>query len=65
MDKPEYLCADVDSHINKMYSAFHTLKDFYMIHQQSGETAKNYFDCLKVAQVNVELSKGKLTKHEE
>ena len=28
IDKPEYLCADVDSHINKMYSAFHNLKDF-------------------------------------
>ena len=38
------LCAGVDSHINKFYSEFHTLKAFYMIHQQSGATERKYFD---------------------
>ena len=36
-----------------------------MIHQQSGETATNYFDRFKLSQVNEELSKLNLTKHEE
>ena len=44
MNKLKFLCAGVDSHINKIYSEFHTLKDFYMICQQSSETVKNYFD---------------------
>ena len=65
MNKLKFLCAGVDSHINKFYSAFHTHKDFYTIRQQSGETATKYFDRFKLAQVNAELSKGNLTKHEE
>ena len=65
MNKLKFLCAGVDSHINKIYSEFHTLKDFYMICQQSSETVKNYFDRFQSARVNVELSKGNLTKHEE
>ena len=28
MNKLKFFCAGVDSHINKFYSAFHTLKDF-------------------------------------
>ena len=52
-----------DSHTNKIYSAFHTLKDFYMICQNSGKTVVNYFDRFKVARFNAELYKGNLTKH--
>ena len=44
INKMKILCMGVDSHINKCYSSFHTLKDFYMTHQQSGETVTNYFD---------------------
>ena len=58
------LCAGVDSHINKFYSEFHTLKAFCMIHQQSGATVRKYFDRFKSAQVNAELSKVNVTKNE-
>ena len=44
MNKLKLLCAVVDSYINKCYSAFNTLKDFYMICQHIGETVTNYFD---------------------
>ena len=47
MDKLKFLCEGVDYHINKFYSAFHTLKAFYMILQQSGETVTKYFDRFK------------------
>ena len=56
MNKPKLLCAGVDSHGNKFYSAFNTLKDFYMMRQQSGETVTKYFDRLKLARFNAELS---------
>ena len=36
-----------------------------MIRLKSGEVLTNYFDRFKSARVNEELSKGKLTKHEE
>ena len=45
INKLKLLCGGVDSHINKLYSTFITLKDFYMIRQQSGEMVMNYFDC--------------------
>ena len=64
-NKLKLLCEGVGSHINKIYSAFHTLKDFYMIRQQSGDTATKYLDRFISSQVNAELSKGNLTKHEE
>ena len=64
-NKLKLLCAGVDSHINKIYCAFHTLKDFNMTRQQSGETVTIYFERLKSAQVNAELSKGNLTKHKQ
>ena len=54
MNKLKFLCAGVDSHIYKFYSAFHTLKDFYMIRQQSGDTVTKYFDRFKLARFNVE-----------
>ena len=38
MNNLKLLCAVVDSHINKIYYDFHTLKDFYMIRQHSGKT---------------------------
>ena len=44
INKLRLLCAGVDSHINKFYSAFHTLKAFYVIRQQSGERVMKYFD---------------------
>ena len=65
MNKLKLLCSVIDSHINKVYFTFHTLKDFYMIRQQSGEMVTKYFDNFKLARVNRELSKGNLTKHEE
>ena len=65
INKLKFLRAGVDSHINKIYSTFHNLKDFYMIHQNSGDTVTNYSDHFKSSRVNVELSKGNLTKHEE
>ena len=65
MNKLKFLCAGVDSHINKFYSEFHTLKAFCMIRKQSGDTVTKYFDRFKLARVNEESSKGKLTKHEE
>ena len=64
MNKLKLLCAGVDSHIKKIYPAFHTLKDFYMIIQQGGETVTKYFDCFKSERVNEESPKGNLTKHE-
>ena len=51
-NKLKLLSAGVDSHINKIYSAFHTLKDLYMISQQNGETVRKYFDRFKSAKVN-------------
>ena len=65
MNELKCLCAGVDSHIDKIYSAFHTLKDFYMIRQQSGEMVTKYFNSFKLARVNEELSKGNLIKHGE
>ena len=56
INKLKFLSAGVDSHINKICSVFHTLKDFYMIHQHSCETVTNYFERFKSAQVNTELS---------
>ena len=64
MNKLKFLCVGVDSHINNFYSKFHTLKGFYMILQQGGETVTKYFDCFKPSRFNEELSKGNLTKHE-
>ena len=64
MKQLKLLCVGIDSYINKTYSTFHTLKDFYMIRQQSGETVTKYFDRLKSARVNAELSGKNLTKHE-
>ena len=32
-NKLKLLCAGFDSHINKVYSTFHTLKSFYVMHQ--------------------------------
>ena len=52
MNKMKLLCADVDCHMNKFYAAFHTLKDFYTIRQESGETVTKYFDRFVSAQVN-------------
>ena len=65
MNKLKLLCASADSNINKIYSAFHTLTDFYMIRQHSGETVTKYFNRFKSEQVNAELSRVNLTKHEE
>ena len=64
MNELKLLCAGVDSHINKFYPAFHTLKDFYMIRQHSGDTVMNYFDRFKSAQINAGLSKWNLSEHE-
>ena len=36
-----------------------------MIHQHSGDMVTHYYDQFKSSRVNVELSKGNLTKHEE
>ena len=44
VDKLKLLCAGVDSYICIVYYEFHTLKDFYTIHQQSGEMVTKYFD---------------------
>ena len=57
MNKLKFLCAGVYSHVNKFYYAFHTLKAFYMILHQSGETAKKSFDSFKSPRVNAELFK--------
>ena len=65
MNRMKWLYAGVDSYINKCYSVFFTLKDIYMMRQQIGETATNYFDHFKSARVNTKLSKEKLTKHIE
>ena len=64
MNNLKLLWLGVESHMNKFNSDFHTLKDFFMIHQQCDETVTNYFDILNAARVNTELSKGNLTKHE-
>ena len=64
MKQLKLLCVGVDSHINKIYSEFHTLKTSYMIRQQSDETMTKYFDRLKLARVNAQLSERNLTKHE-
>ena len=47
LNKLNLLCVVVDSEIIKFYSAFHTLKAFYMIRHQSGEMVTNYFDRFK------------------
>ena len=62
MNKLKFLCAGIDSHIHIFYSEFHTLKYFYIIRQQSGETVKKYFDRFQSARVNAELSKGRNQK---
>ena len=54
MNKLTFLCAGVYSHVNKSYYALHTLKDFYMIRQQSGETMTKSFDRFKSSQINAE-----------
>ena len=64
MNKLKLICAGFDYHINKIYSTFHTLKSFYMMRQQSGETVTKYFDRFKPERVNVEIPKRNLTKHE-
>ena len=63
MNKLKLLCGGVDSHINKMFSAFHTLKDFYMTRQQSGDTVTKYFERFKVSRFNAELFKVNLAKN--
>ena len=47
MNKLKLLCAGVDSHINKFYSAFYTLQAFNEIRQQSDEMVTKYFECFK------------------
>ena len=64
MNKLKLLCAGVDSYMNNFYSAFHTLKDFYKIRQNSGEMVTKYFDCYKSERVNEEQSTGNRTKNE-
>ena len=64
VNKLKLYCAGVNSYIDKFYCAFHTLKAFYSISQQSGETVTNYFDRSKLARVNAGLKKN-LTTHEE
>ena len=44
MNDLKLMFVGVDSHINKFYSAFHTLKVFYMIRQNTGETVTKYSD---------------------
>ena len=62
MNKLKLLFAGIDSHINKIYSAFHTLKDFYTILQQRGETVKNIFAVLKLNDLTRNCPKETLLK---